>query len=36
MKAKLLGMAMALVTVFGSTALAARSVCGSGCCPFCK
>lgn len=36
MKAKILGMAMALTAVFGVTAVAASSVCGSGCCPFCK
>lgn len=36
MKATILGMAMALVAVFGTTALAASSVCSSGGCPLCK
>jgi hypothetical protein len=36
MKTRILGMAMAIIALFGSTALAAISVCGSGCWPLCK
>jgi hypothetical protein len=36
MKTRILGLAMAVLAVFGSTALAASSVGGAGCCPFCR